>query len=107
MDKKQKSNNKSYQQKKCSFQYAITVASNYEEIGRHAERITKIKTFINKYNSEGIKGINYPSENDDCKTFEKNNVKIALNVLYAKKGKNMHPSYVSNHNSNREKQVIF
>ena len=94
-------------QKKCSFQYAITVASNYEEIGRHAERITKIKTFINKYNSEGIKRINYPSENDDCKTFEKNNVKIALNVLYAKKEKNIHPSYVSNHNSNREKQVIF
>ena len=71
------------------------------------QRITKIKPFINKYNSEGIKGINYQSENDDCKTFEKNNVKIALNVLYAKKEKNIYPSYVSNHNSNREKQVIF
>ena len=34
---------------KC-FQYAITVALNYEEIGKHAGRITKIKTFINRYN---------------------------------------------------------
>ena len=32
-----------------SFQYAITVALNYEEIGKHVERITKIKPFINKY----------------------------------------------------------
>ena len=43
---------------KC-FQYAITVGLNYEEIGKHAKRITKIKPFINKYNWEGI---NYPSE---------------------------------------------
>ena len=43
---------------KC-FQYAITVGLNYEEIGKHAERITKIKPFINKYNWEGI---NYTSE---------------------------------------------
>ena len=33
--------------KKC-FQYAITVALNYEEIEKRAERKTKIKTFINK-----------------------------------------------------------
>ena len=33
---------------KC-FQYAITVALNYEEKGKHAERITKINLFINKY----------------------------------------------------------
>ena len=37
---------------------------------------------------------------------EKNNVTIALNVLYAKKEK-IYPAYVSKHNSNREKQVIF
>ena len=30
------------------------------------------------------KGINNPSEEDDWKTFEKNNPKIALNVLYFK-----------------------
>ena len=32
---------------KC-FQYAITVVLNNEEIGKHAERITQIKRFINK-----------------------------------------------------------
>ena len=48
--------NKKY--KKC-FQYAITVALNYEEIEKRAERKTKIKTFINKYKWEGI---NFPSE---------------------------------------------
>ena len=34
---------------KC-FQYAVTVALNYEEIGKHAGRITKTKPFINKFN---------------------------------------------------------
>ena len=32
---------------KC-FQYVVTVASNYEEIRKHLQRITKIKPFINK-----------------------------------------------------------
>ena len=36
----------------------------------------------------------------------KNNRTIALNVLYAKKEK-IYPAYASNHNSNREKQVIL
>ena len=40
------------------------------------------------------------------KTIEKNDVTIALNVLHAKKEK-IYPSYVSNHSSNREKQVII
>ena len=31
----------------------------------------------------------FPSEKDDWKKFEKNNVTIALNVLYAKKEKNI------------------
>ena len=67
------------------------------------QRITKIKAFINKYNWEGI---NFPSEKDDWKKIEKNNVAIALNVLYAKKEK-IYPAYVSKHNSNCEKQVIL
>ena len=40
--------------------------------------------FINNYNWAGI---NFPSEKNDWKKFEKNNVTIALNVLYAKKEK--------------------
>ena len=48
------------------------------------QRVTEIKPFINKYN---WKGINFQPEKDDWKKFEKNNVKIALNLLYAKKKK--------------------
>ena len=40
------------------------------------------------------------------KKFKKDNLTNALNVLYAKKGK-IYPAYISRHNSNREKQVIF
>ena len=39
-------------------------------------------------------GINFPSEKDDWKTYEKNNVTIALNVLYTKKEK-IYPVYFS------------
>ena len=41
-----------------SFQYAVTVVLNHEEIGKHSQRITKTKSFINKYSWEGI---NFPS----------------------------------------------
>ena len=53
----------------------------YEEIKWNPERVSNIKPYINKYN---WKGINYPSKIDDWKTFEKNNPKIAFNVLYIK-----------------------
>ena len=52
--------------------------------------MTKIKPFINKYNWEGI---NFPSEKDDWKKFEENNLTIAVNVLYAKKEK-IYPAHV-------------
>ena len=68
---------------KC-FQYAVTVALNYEEIKKDPQRMTKINPFINKYNWEGL---NFLSEKDDWKKLEKNNVTIALNVFYAKKKK--------------------
>ena len=57
----------------------------------------KIKPFTNKYSWEGT---NFSSEKDDWKKFEKNNVTIALNVLYAKKEKT-YPAYVS------KKQVLL
>ena len=44
------------------FQYIVTILLNHEEIGKHAEKITKIELFINKYKLEGI---NFPSEKDD------------------------------------------
>ena len=42
--------NKSYQQKdKKGFQYPVIIALNHEKIGKHADRIAKIKLFINIY----------------------------------------------------------
>ena len=65
-----------------SFSYASSVALNYEEIESHPERVSNIKPLINIYNR---KGINYLSKIDNWKTFEKNNLTIALNILYIKK----------------------
>ena len=45
---------------------------------------TKIKPFIDKYNSQGI---SFPSKKQYWEKFEKNNVAIALYVLCAKKEK--------------------
>ena len=76
------------------FQYTI--------IKKDLQRITKFQRLINKYNCEGI---NFPSEIDDWKKFEKNKVTI-FHVLHAKKEK-ICPAYVSKHNPNREQQVVF
>ena len=46
---------------KC-FQYTVTVTLSYEEIKKDQQKITKIKSFINKYNWEGI---DVQSEKDD------------------------------------------
>ena len=55
---------------------------SWKKSGKNPERITKIKPFTNKYQWERI---NFPSEKDDWSKMEKNNVIVALNVLYAKK----------------------
>ena len=46
---------------KC-FQYALTVALNYQNIKNNLERISKIKPFIDQYN---WKEINFPSHKKD------------------------------------------
>ena len=85
------------------FQYAATVAINYEKIKQNPERVSNITPIINKYN---WKGIHYPSKIDDWKTFEKNNPTIPLNILYIKE-KEICPVYISKINSNCEKQIIL
>ena len=57
----------------------FTVALNYEQIGDHPERISKVKPFICKYN---WKEIDFRSQGKDWKKFESNNKSIALNILY-------------------------
>ena len=78
------------------FLICLTVRLNNEEIGLNAGRITKMKPFIDKYNWEQII---YPSEKDDWKKIEKNNVAVAKEKMY--------PAYVSKYNSSHKKQVIL
>ena len=98
-----KSNNKARnpinKKNEKSFQYAVTVVLNPKEIGENAEKITKIKPFMNKYK---WKRINFSSEKVDWKKIEKND----LLMLYMLKKKEICCTYVSKYNSNREKQVI-
>ena len=85
------------------FQYAATVALNHEKVESHLGGVSSINSFLDKFNGEGI---NYPSKIYDLKRFEKNNPIIALNILYTKE-KELCPVYISNINSNCEKQIIL
>ena len=46
---------------KC-FQYALTVALNHEQIKSHPERISNIKTFIDKYNWEEVSFLSHKKD---------------------------------------------
>ena len=61
------------------FQYAITLALNFDKISNHPERVAKVKSFIDNYNWNNI---NFPSNRKDWNRFEVNNKNIALNILY-------------------------
>ena len=73
------------------------------EIESYLEKVSNIKPFTNKYDCGKIK---YPLKTDDQKTFENNNSRIALNILYIKE-KEIFPAYISKINSNCEKQIIL
>ena len=77
-NKKATINPKNKKDDKC-FQYAVTIALNYDEIGDHHERVKKVKPFFDQYDWSEI---NFPSHINDWKKFELNNKSIALNVLY-------------------------
>ena len=89
---------------KC-FQYALTVALNYQNIKNNLERISKIKPFIDRYNS---KEIDFPSHKKDWKKSESNNKSIALNILYVPYNtKEIRHAYKSKYNVKRENRVIL
>ena len=75
---------------KC-FQYAITIALNYDEIGNNHQRVNKVKSFIGQYI---WKDINFPTHVDDWKKCEINNKSIALNVLYVPEGEKNYKTYL-------------
>ena len=83
---------------KC-FQYALTVALNYEKIKKYLQRISKIKPFIDQYN---WKEVSFPSYKKDWKKF----APIALNILYIPYNtKEIRHAYKSKY-IKRENQVI-
>ena len=84
---------------KC-FQYALTVALNYEQIKKDPERILKIKPFIDKCNRREM---DFPSHSKDWKRFESNNKSIAVNILYVPhNNKEIRHAQKSKYNLNRE-----
>ena len=88
-----------------SFQYAVTVALNYQNIKNNPERISKIKHFIDQYN---WKEISFPSPKKDWERFELNNKSIALNVLFVPYNtETIRLAYKSKYNTNLENQVIL
>ena len=57
------------------FSILVTATLSHEKVKKDLQRITKINPFVNKYNWGGI---NFPSEKDEWKKIEKNNVATAL-----------------------------
>ena len=89
---------------KC-FQYALTVALNYEQIKDYPERISKIKLFIDQYN---WKEIDFLSRSKDWKKSESNNRSIALNILYVSHNtEKIRHAYKSKYNLTSENQVFL
>ena len=85
------------------FQYAITAALNYRNIGLHSERISKLELFINNYNWNDIE---FPSHSKDLRKCECNNKAIALTILYVPYNtKEIRQAYISEHNHERNNQV--
>ena len=87
------------------FQYALTVALNYQNIKKVLQKISKFKPFIDQYN---WKEIDFPSHSKDWKKFEQNNKTIALNILFVPHNtEKIRLAYKSKHNFKRENQVIL
>ena len=87
------------------FQNALDDALNYQNIKRHSQKISKLKSYINKYNWEGIE---FPAGLKDLKKFERNNKTIALNILFmAHNTETIRVAYRSEYNCKRKKQVIL
>ena len=88
-----------------SFQNALNDALNYQTIETHPERMSKIKSYIIKYNWEGIE---FPTGPKDWKIFEQNNKTTALNILFVPHNiETIRVAYRSEYNHKRKNNVNF
>ena len=86
-----------------SLQNAPNDALNYQTIEAHPERISKIKSYIIKYNLEGIK---FPAWSKDWKKFKQNNKTVDLNILFVPHNTEIiRVAYRSEYNHKRKNQV--
>ena len=89
---------------KC-FQYALTVALNYQNIKKNSQRISKVKLFIDLYN---WKGVDFSSYKKEWKKFELNSKSIALNILVVPYNtKEIRLAYKSIYNFKHKNQVVL
>ena len=89
---------------KC-FQYATTLALNFNKINKDPQRISKIKPFIENYNWNDI---NFPANKKYWNRFEVNNKNVALNILYVPfNTKKIEIAYKSKYNLVRDNQIIL
>ena len=87
------------------FEDALDDALNYQTIKTNPERISELKSYINKYNREEI---DFPAGPKDWIKFEWNNKTIALNVLYVQYNtKTINVAYKPEYNKKRKKQSDF
>ena len=102
-DKKCTINQKNIDNKR--FQYATTLALNFNNVDKHHQRISKIKPFINNYNWNNI---NFPTAKKDWNKFELNNKNVALNILYVPfNTKKIEIADKSKYNLIRDNQIIL
>ena len=70
------------------FKWAVIAALHHKEIERDPQRITKLRSFAEQYNWEGLE---FPVALKDINKFEKNNPDIAVNVLFVSETKEIEP----------------
>ena len=96
--------NKKNNDNKC-FQYAATLAINFDDIDRNPQRVSKIKPFIDNYNWNDI---NFPAAKKDWNKFELNNKNVSLNMIYVPfNTKKFEIAYKSKYNLIRDNQIIL
>ena len=88
-----------------NFQNALDDALNYQNIEKDLQRISKLKSYSNKYDWKGIEFSAGPKGWIKC---ERNNKTIALNILFVKQNtETISVAYRSEYNNKRKKQVIL
>ena len=87
------------------FEITLDEELNYQNIEKDPPRISKLKSYINKYNWEGIK---FPAGPKEWKKLERNNKTIALNILFVKYNtKTISAAYRSEHSMSKKEVILL